>query len=137
MKKLTLFAIGFLLSMTLTTGAVQAAQYTLTDSVGYVWALDQIDTNPGGLYFAGTVTMTNGEVRDAVAMYLNAGGDVSLSGAAGLGVPFNYLIKWGLGGGSGNWINVTAGAGHGTITVTQGLSAAPNATGDGPLPGVE
>lgn len=136
MNKIKSFAISFLLAMVLTTGVARAAQYIIKDNFGYVWELDNIDSNANALYFAGTVTLSTGEVRNAVATYLSAAsGAVSFSADAGSGVPFNYNVKWGSVEGKGVWINVDTAATHGTVTLTLGTPGIATVAPDGPLPG--
>ena len=107
--------------------------YCWQDSYGYVWDLDLMDSGGGMYWLAGTVNM-GGEVRDAVGTYY--AGNLSLSGSAGAGVPFNYNIRGGAG--SGPWINISATAGHGTVDVWFCLTdtEAPIQS-EGPGPGVE
>jgi hypothetical protein len=106
--------------------------YCLTDSYGYTWYLDVIDSSGGSIYLAGKVEMGSG-TRNAVAIYRS--GVLSMSADAGGAVAFNYLINWGTK--SGAWTNISASAGHGTVTISLCGSEEELTPSDGPAPGVE
>ena len=92
-----------------------ADPYTLTDSFGFDWTLDVIDSNSTAIYLSGTVY--TGDVENAVAIYLKSSAGVSQSGERGSGVPFNYNYRWTGSGGSGVWIELGPPAAHGHVQV--------------------
>ena len=115
----------------------QDCDYCFNDGFGYSWCLNVIDSTPTAVFFSGYVNV-GGDVRTAVATWLKGNKGMSMSGAEGTGVAFNYNLV-ASGGLRGCWINVSPSAGHGAVTVTNvPCSLVPEYVPEveGPIPGV-
>jgi hypothetical protein len=100
---------------------VQQCQYTLVDSMGNVWCLNQTASTSSGLFFQGTVDLGGGDIRNCAGTYHYSNDSLSLS--ADGATPFLYNTRWTGNGSTGIWMNLPPANGTGNVSLTLSSSA--------------